>query len=668
MDNLPNNRTDKCNAEDHHQSFNDVAMMFAGSHRVSVYDWTQVQTRSVGEFGSGDNTDGYVYVPEIEEAYPKFTTVYGTQISLRYGVWNGSSYDNSRLRFLNVPVLKDHSLAGMTASIKHFMGVQDLWKMTQDAPHEPMITEGIFGKVMLVARFPDMNIVDAIWITPAGGPDGPYTGAVRTNMLLASKDPVALDHYCAKHVLLPVSGDVNRHDPDGPNQLKEMQASTRDVLVAGGKQATMDESKMNVYTGASPDVPPGVNYQYFLAEGCTAYGFETWVLVANPNDSAANVTLSYYTDAGPRNGKPLQVPAHSRLTVNASSDIWGQNAGIRVGSDIPVRVERSMYWNDRTEGHDSIGTDAGSNLWYMAEGCTDYGFETWVCMLNPGATQAGAKLFFLTPAGQVDGPSVVIPPYSRRTIRVNDFVKSSDVSTRVETDGTPVVAELSMYGNNRRSGTCSIGDKAASADWYFAEGANHSGFESYLLLLNPHTDPVDVNLDVQATDPWKGGTRHVPKTVTVPGLSRKTVRLAELAPGLDVAVHASAASPFVASRSVYWNVPGGRAGHESTGVSAPATQVFMPEGCTAYGFETWLLVENPGDEPAKVSVYAMGEGGEKKIADMDVAAGTRASLRANDYFKGNLSLRVTSTQPVVCERSVYWNNKGGGTCAPGYPQ
>src|SRR5450756_3196896 len=98
MDNRPDNRNpDRCNAEDHGQSFNDVAMIYAGRHRVSVYDWTAVQKNVVGEFSQGDTRDGYVYVPEQEVGYPKFTTVYGTRVSLRYGVWNGAGYDNARV-------------------------------------------------------------------------------------------------------------------------------------------------------------------------------------------------------------------------------------------------------------------------------------------------------------------------------------------------------------------------------------------------------------------------------------------------------------------------------------------------------------------------------------------------------------------------------------------
>ena len=68
---------------------------------------------------------------------------------------------------------------------------------------------------MLVARYPDLNIVDAIWVTPAGGPNAPYDKAVRVDKLLASSDPIALDCYAAKSVLFPVDSNP-RHAPDYP--------------------------------------------------------------------------------------------------------------------------------------------------------------------------------------------------------------------------------------------------------------------------------------------------------------------------------------------------------------------------------------------------------------------------------------------------------------------
>jgi hypothetical protein len=660
MDNLPDNQNpSNCNAEDRGQSFNDVALMFAGSHRVSVYDWTAVQTLSVNEFNAGDPRDGYVYVPEIQLGYPKFTTVYGTQISLRHGQWTGSGYDNARVKLLNVPVLKDHGGPGVTNALKHFMGVQDLYQGTQNAPHGPMVSEGILAKLMLVARYPDLNISDAIWICPAGGPNSPYESAVRVDRLLASKDPVALDYYCGKYVLMPVSGST-RHDPNGANQFNQMLNSSRNVILGGGKQATVDENMMNVYKGTTTDVPPDTPFEILLAEGCTDYGFETWVLVTNPNDGDAQVTVSYYTEEGPRNADPVTVPAHSRMTMNASATIWAKSSGVRVGSDVPVFVERAMYWDNRVEGHTATGTAAGSKEWYLAEGCTDYGFETWITILNPGDSDTVADVRFLTEDGQEQGGTVGVPALSRTNVKVNDWVSDANVSTLINAQD-PVVAEVSLYGQGRRSGTCSMGAKTPERKWYLAEGATHSGFDTWLLLFNPQGEKARVTVNVDSQ-----GSELEPIELVMEPRSRTTLHLNDVLPGRDLSMLVDSDVPIVASRSMYWAVPGGRAAHECHGLTAPATESFLPEGCTAYGFDTWLLLYNPGDTDATATVYAMTDSGEQEIGKIDVPAHTRSTLKVNDCYNGSLSLRVTSGEPIACERATYWSDRTGGTCSTGY--
>jgi len=660
MDNLPDNQNpSNCNAEDRGQSFNDVAMMFAGSHRVSVYDWTAIQNLAVYEFSAGDARDGYVYVPEIQLGYPKFTTVYGTQISLRHGQWTGSGYDNDRVKFINLPVLKDHGGPGVTNALKHFMGVQDLYQGTQNPPHTPMISEGILAKLMLVARFPDLNISDAIWVCPAGGPNSPYDTAVRVDRLLASKDPVALDYYCAKYVLMPISGST-RHDPNGANQFHQMLTSSLNVLWGGGKQATMDEGMMNVYKGTNTDVPPDTPYEILLAEGCTDYGFETWVLVTNPNDEDANVTVSYYTEEGPRNADTVTVPAHSRMTVNASATIWAKSSGVRVGSNLPVFAERAMYWNNRVEGHTATGTPAGSREWYLAEGCTDYGFETWITILNPGDTDTTADVRFLTEGGQELGGAVAVPAHSRTNVKVNDWVPAANVSTLIDAQD-PVVAEVSLYGPGRRSGTCSMGAKTPENKWYLAEGATHSGFDTWLLLFNPGQEQANVTVNVDSQ-----GSELAPIDMVMEPMSRATLHLNEVLPGRDLSMFVDSDVPVVASRSMYWAVPGGRAGHECHGLTAPATESFLPEGCTDFGFDTWLLLYNPGDEDTTATVYAITDQGEQEIGKIAVPAHTRSTMKVNDYYQGSLSLRVTAGTAICCERATYWAGRSGGTCSTGY--
>ncbi len=118
---------------------------------------------------------------------------------------------------------------------------------------------------------------------------------------------------------------------------------------------------------------------------------------------------------------------------------------------------------------------------------------------------------------------------------------------------------------------------------------------------------------------------------------------------------------------MYWSVPGGRAGHECLGLTAPSLKSILPEGCSAYGFDTWLLLYNPGDVATTATANGLTAQGEREIGRIDVPARTRVTMKINDYYQGSVSLQVTSGEPLCSERATYWDNRGGGTCSSGYP-
>ena len=113
---------------------------------------------------------------------------------------------------------------------------------------------------------------------------------------------------------------------------------------------------------------------------------------------------------------------------------------------------------------------ASWNTWYVAEGSTGPGMETWVLVQNPGVETASVRLTYMTPNGEVPGPAVNMPPHSRRTFNVADSVPAQwEVSTMVSSDKN-VVVERSVYGNNRTWAHNSIGVLDPSKSWYLAEG------------------------------------------------------------------------------------------------------------------------------------------------------------------------------------------------------
>jgi hypothetical protein len=113
-----------------------------------------------------------------------------------------------------------------------------------------------------------------------------------------------------------------------------------------------------------------------------------------------------------------------------------------------VIAERAMYYNNRTCAHDSIGVTESSRTWYLAEGSTSGGFETYLLLANPSDETATVNLTFMTGDEDISTDPVVLPPGRRHTVDVGKTVSNIQVSTRVTSD-VPVIAERAMYGQSR---------------------------------------------------------------------------------------------------------------------------------------------------------------------------------------------------------------------------
>ncbi len=209
------------NALDTTQSMQKVADSFYAGHKVSTALWDRITRTRVAEYSEGDARDGYVVDSSpsqrtgIVVSYPKFRTSYSTLISFKRGVWDPAlkSYDSERLKVVNVPVLKSHMIYGVTASVKHYMGVGSD-KLTLSA-HRSVGTGGM-GTEMAETRAPVLNIIDAIWINarPGRGPMTGYSDASQVNIIAAGRDPVALDYWAARNILLPAAGKLGLGNKD----------------------------------------------------------------------------------------------------------------------------------------------------------------------------------------------------------------------------------------------------------------------------------------------------------------------------------------------------------------------------------------------------------------------------------------------------------------------
>ncbi|MBN2169245.1 MAG: IPT/TIG domain-containing protein [Actinobacteria bacterium] len=339
--------------------------------------------------------------------------------------------------------------------------------------------------------------------------------------------------------------------------------STR-VVCPEGRGIAVDRTMWWEGEGApSPDGHSsiGVNapaMSWYMAEGCSAYGFETWLLLQNPNADEATCRVTYMIEGENLQVFEKKVPGNSRRSYSMEADIGAKNASIQVESDIPVIPERSMYRNNRREGHDSIGTNAPSNNYYLAEGTTAWGFTTYVMVQNPNDTEAQVNMTYMTDSGPVQSDPMTMPANSRRTIKVNDVLHEADFSTRLQSD-KPIVAERSMYwGEGTSLGEAchgTIGMSTPHAMFYFPDGQSSDGRETYILVQNPNNQ--DVEVEVTFLTPY--GVENKTVTRTIAANSRSTFNMAETVESERAATVVTSKTEGLkinAERSMYWNSRG----------------------------------------------------------------------------------------------------------------
>jgi hypothetical protein len=185
-----------------------------------------------------------------------------------------------------MPVLKTHMMYGVTGCIKHYMGVPQghvVPAIDSNTPHEHFaIATGGLGELMAKTRVPILNILDMIWVNAhplesSGyvGPWSTYLTSRATDIIGVSQDPVALDYWSSKHVLIPTAVYLNYTqytslDPDNEtihvnlyhSQMPQEESfhnyleRSMNQLFDAGFQFTMNESEMNVFVTVMSDAGP----------------------------------------------------------------------------------------------------------------------------------------------------------------------------------------------------------------------------------------------------------------------------------------------------------------------------------------------------------------------------------------------------------------------------
>jgi uncharacterized protein len=451
---------------------------------------------------------------------------------------------------------------------------------------------------------------------------------------------------------------------------------------------TATASTSFVLTVEPPTETPTV-LNYYLAEGATGTFFDEDLMIANPNDTAAPVTVTFFRENMTNIVQTRTIPARSGITLHVDTldGLEATSASVQVTSEdgLPLAVERTQFWGEGSYGgHTENALSSPATRWYFAEGSQGY-FDTFVLLANPQDEAVDVTLTFLREGDTTVSTTVQVGPMSRKTIHAGSIPELVNRSFGIIVDAPqPIMAERAMYFGSTATRPWSGGGAAAGAttpstDWYFAEGATGTFFDTFILLMNPdQNEPANITLRYLLDS---GETIEVPKVI--PASGRLTVNIEAED---DARLHAAAMSaritsdrPIVAERAVYWPTAEGAQpwgeSHVTQGVTAAAPRWALAEGRTGgpLNFHTYILLGNPGAQTAEVTVRFLPQSGTEVVKTYTVLANSRFTIDATADAPGIQNgsfMTVISTAgdvPIVVERSLYWDGAGltwsGGSSA-----
>jgi hypothetical protein len=413
---------------------------------------------------------------------------------------------------------------------------------------------------------------------------------------------------------------------------------------------------------------------YYLAEGATGTFFDLDLLLANPNSVPVNITATFLKPGG--QGTVVQqytLPATSRSTVSVDAIPGLEGAEVSTvvtaPASTPIVVERTMRWNDTGYGaHTDKASPSTSTKWYFAEGSQGF-FFTYLLLANPHNAANQVSVTYLRESVGPITRQYTLDPLERFTVDLGADADLVNQSFGMEVTFTlPGIAERAMYFGLSPlwiGGHESMGVTLPSRNWFLAEGATGTFFETFVLLANPSATAAS------ATVRYLPDTGvPVQKEYDVPPGQRVTINIQAEDPALvnaAVATQVTSDVPIIVERAQYWPdpAPSWYEAHNSFGVTSTATRWGLAEGRVGLdtGYQTYILLANPNNNPVDVSITFLRENGTTLVKNFTVEQFSRFNVAVGgpdvpEITNERFSAVVTASHAIAVERAMYSDLNG----------
>ncbi|MFN8632701.1 MAG: DUF5719 family protein [Chloroflexota bacterium] len=286
---------------------------------------------------------------------------------------------------------------------------------------------------------------------------------------------------------------------------------------------------------------------WYLAEGSTQPPFDTWILLLNPNDEPTTAHLTFMLENGGTVEADQPLPPQSRVSYDVNDVVPSAGFATEVRSELPIVVERSMYFANGG-GHGTIGVKTPGKTWFLAEGDSRPGFDTWILLQNPNESDvANVSVTFIKDDGTTQVAYYAIDPRTRLSLFADTIVPNSTFGARIDSD-QQIIVERSLYVADGAGGHNSSAMQIPETEWYLPEGSTRPPYREVIAILNPNADMTQVDLTFTRAD----GQPAVTQSFVLQPTTRLTVEANKYVTDADVSTRVIADHPVVVERSMYW--------------------------------------------------------------------------------------------------------------------
>ena len=442
------------------------------------------------------------------------------------------------------------------------------------------------------------------------------------------------------------------------------------VLVIGGivdRRAAGDGPEASTIGAQVPlAAPASARSSAWYCPGAPVTGAlgESSVVVANAGERALNGVVTVYPDRGESRQAPITVGPAGRASIRLADLATSPFAAALVELDGGEAVAEVVTSGPLGDGVAPCASSA-SSTWYFAEGVTTRDASEILLALNPFPDDAVVDVVFSTEEGIVTPQALtglLVRGQALTSINVGDFVqrRESVSATVTARTGRLVVGRIQSFDGSvaRKGVSVTLGAAALGPVWYFPEGLVSDGLGERFQIYNPARSEAQVELALAL----ETGEAE-PLRLTVPRESRLTVVAAEetrIPKGVPhaVTVRSIEGPDVVVERTVDGAAPSSRTGLAiALGARLPATRWATAAGAADDATDQWVVVQNPGDRSAYVTVNLLADGSQVPVEGftrVEVPPGERRALNMNTSLRrATTPLLVTATEPVLVERDLY---------------